>query len=92
VRGPAPVQQADGKDIIDEAINFFRANVMFKNFEMKGPADRTLCYLTLFIHQVGVPSQLDTLEFEHSYYGFVNQMFIYPVGKPLVVSKCLYSA
>ena len=54
MRGPAPVQQSEGKDIIEETITFFRANVMFKNFEMKGPADRVLCYLTLFVHQVKI--------------------------------------
>lgn len=27
-------------DIIDEAIDLFRANSLFRNFEIKGPADR----------------------------------------------------
>lgn len=51
VRGPAPVQHTDEEDIIDESIRLFRANVLFKNFEVKGAADRTLLYLTIFIHQ-----------------------------------------
>ena len=34
-------------DIIDEAIILFRPNSYFKNFEIKGPADRTLVYLLL---------------------------------------------
>ena len=35
------------EDIIDEVLNYFRANVLFRNFEVKGGADRTLIYLTL---------------------------------------------
>ncbi|GAA5959079.1 hypothetical protein JCM8115_005629 [Rhodotorula mucilaginosa] len=50
VRGPAP-QPADPSqpDIIDEALTLFRANSLFRNFEIKNPADRALIYLTLFI-------------------------------------------
>lgn len=46
-RGPAP--STSGDDVIDEAIAFFRANVLFRNFEVKGAADRLLVYLTLYI-------------------------------------------
>lgn len=38
-------------DIIDEAINFFRANVFFSTFDFQGGADRTLVVLTLFISE-----------------------------------------
>ncbi len=48
-RGPAPPAKADEKDIIDEAIETFKANVMFRNFEIKGSGDRVLCYLTLYV-------------------------------------------
>lgn len=41
----------DQPDIIDEAISFFKANVLFRNYEVKGPADRVLVYLTLYISQ-----------------------------------------
>lgn len=41
-----------GPDIVDEAVDYFRANVLFRSFEVKGPADRVLVYLTLFIQQV----------------------------------------
>jgi actin related protein 2/3 complex subunit 3 len=40
----------DEEDIIDETLNFFRANVFFRNFDVKGRADRTLIYLTLYTH------------------------------------------
>lgn len=37
--------------IVDEAIYLFRANIFFKNFEIKGPADRTLLYALLFLQE-----------------------------------------
>lgn len=36
-------------DIIDETLDLFRANSLFRNFEIKGPADRTLIIFILFI-------------------------------------------
>ena len=48
-KGPSPPGQPDQEDIVDEAISFFKANVLFRNFEVKGPADRVLIYLTLYI-------------------------------------------
>ncbi|KAG6553857.1 hypothetical protein Mapa_004774 [Marchantia paleacea] len=52
IKGPAPVldSAAVGVDIIDEAINFFRANVLFRKFEVKSSADKLLIYLTLYIN------------------------------------------
>ena len=38
-------------DIIDEAIIYFRANVLFKNFNIDGDADKVLVYLTVFIQK-----------------------------------------
>eukprot|EP01117_Protostelium_nocturnum_P001043 TRINITY_DN11367_c0_g1_i1.p1 TRINITY_DN11367_c0_g1~~TRINITY_DN11367_c0_g1_i1.p1 ORF type:complete len:173 (+),score=51.68 TRINITY_DN11367_c0_g1_i1:116-634(+) len=49
-KGPAPPAQ-EGEDIIDEALNCFKANVFFRNFEVKGAADRLLIYITLYISQ-----------------------------------------
>lgn len=47
-RGPAP--SGDGReDIIDETLETFKANVFFKNYEIKTPADRALIYLTLYV-------------------------------------------
>ncbi len=39
--------EADAKDIIDEAIYYYRANVLFRNYELQGKADRLIIYLTL---------------------------------------------
>src|ERR1700686_3389367 len=36
-------------DNVDECLTLFRANCLFRNFEIKGPADRTLIYGILFI-------------------------------------------
>ena len=37
--------------IVDESLYLFRANIFFRNFEIKGPADRTLLYALLFIQE-----------------------------------------
>lgn len=39
-------------DIIDEAIAFFRANVLFKSFSIKTDGDKTLVYLEVFIAKI----------------------------------------
>lgn len=38
-------------DIIDEAIIYFRANVLFKNYMILGDSDRLLVYITVFIQK-----------------------------------------
>lgn len=38
-------------DVIEEAMYYFRANMLFRNFQPRGPADNTLLYVTLFIAQ-----------------------------------------
>jgi len=49
VRGPAPPCKPDEQDIIDETLQYFRANVLFRNFEIKGNADLLLVYLTVYV-------------------------------------------
>jgi len=41
---------AESTDIVDEAITFFRANVFFRNFDIKSSADKLLIYLTYYIN------------------------------------------
>lgn len=48
-RGPA--FQTTEYDIIDEVVDLFRVNSFFRNFEIKGPADRTLVYGILFVNE-----------------------------------------
>lgn len=51
VKGTAPPAPEGQDDIVDEAIALFRANVLFASFDIDGPADRLLVYLTLYIQQ-----------------------------------------
>ncbi|CCM00665.1 uncharacterized protein FIBRA_02704 [Fibroporia radiculosa] len=48
-RGPAPQAEPSQADIIDETLDLFRANSLFRNFEIKGPADRLLIVIILFV-------------------------------------------
>jgi actin related protein 2/3 complex subunit 3 len=50
-KGPAPQAQPNEEDIIDETLTTFKANILFRNFEVKGNADRLLIYLTLYASQ-----------------------------------------
>jgi actin related protein 2/3 complex subunit 3 len=43
------IAEAGSVDIIDETLDLFRANSLFRNFEIKGPADRLLIILILFV-------------------------------------------
>jgi hypothetical protein len=40
---------ATAEDVIDEALELFRANCFFRNYEIQGNGDRALIYLILFI-------------------------------------------
>lgn len=42
----------DSYDPLDEVLSLFRANTFFRNFEIKGPADRVLIYGILFVSDV----------------------------------------
>ncbi|KAI1729500.1 ARP2/3 complex ARPC3 (21 kDa) subunit domain-containing protein [Ditylenchus destructor] len=48
-KGPAPRKDDHAEDIIDEALLYFKPNIFFRQFEIKGSADRTLIYLMLYI-------------------------------------------
>jgi len=49
VKGPAPVHRETEPDIVDEAIMYFRANILFNQFDVEGGADLTLIYVTAWI-------------------------------------------
>lgn len=68
--GPAPRLEAttvdengnevENQDIIDEALFYFKPNMMFRTYTIKGDGDRLILYLTYYISQclkrlVGVP-------------------------------------
>jgi len=42
---------SESYDPLDEVLELFRANTFFRNFEIKGPADRLLIYGILFIQE-----------------------------------------
>ena len=52
VKGPAAPCPSDQPDIVDEALQFFRANVLFRNFQPQSPADLTLAYLTVYVGEL----------------------------------------
>ena len=47
--GPSPDDAS--YDPLDEVLSLFRANTFFRNFEVKGPADRLLIYGILFVSE-----------------------------------------
>lgn len=47
-RGPSYPPTSE-YDIVEEVLDLFRANSFFKNFDIKGPADRLLIYGILFV-------------------------------------------
>jgi len=51
-KGPAPPAPAKEDDIVDEAVKFWRVNVLFKTFEPEGPADLVLAYSTVMIGEI----------------------------------------
>eukprot|EP00518_Triparma_eleuthera_P002207 CAMPEP_0182453478 /NCGR_PEP_ID=MMETSP1319-20130603/523_1 /TAXON_ID=172717 /ORGANISM="Bolidomonas pacifica, Strain RCC208" /LENGTH=175 /DNA_ID=CAMNT_0024651413 /DNA_START=40 /DNA_END=567 /DNA_ORIENTATION=+ len=78
VRGPAPPHDSTDNDVIDETIAFFRANVLFKNFDVQGGADRTLIYLTLYLQscmaaceKVTDKKEAKTVLYQHAIKAFV---------------------
>uniref|UniRef100_A0A915C8K8 Actin-related protein 2/3 complex subunit 3 n=1 Tax=Parascaris univalens TaxID=6257 RepID=A0A915C8K8_PARUN len=49
-KGPAPRNSGE-EDIVDEALAYFKPNIFFREYEIRGPADRTLIYLTFYISE-----------------------------------------
>ena len=49
ITGPAPLLSSNEEDIVDEAIKYYRPNLLYKNYDLKGPADNTLIYLMVYI-------------------------------------------
>ena len=48
-RGVVPTPAGDATDIVDEALDLFKANIFFSTYEVKGKADRILIYCTLYV-------------------------------------------
>ncbi len=41
----------EAEDIIDETLKSFKSNIFFQSYDVKGPADRLLLFLTLYTSQ-----------------------------------------
>ncbi|KAJ4462264.1 putative arp2 3 complex 21 kda subunit [Paratrimastix pyriformis] len=76
-RGPAPVNAIE-QDIVDEAINYYRANVLFRNFDLKGAADKVLIYLTLFITQALQRARPTKQECANTWSSLAIESFVLP--------------
>mmetsp|Transcript_145991 Transcript_145991/g.254881 ORF Transcript_145991/g.254881 Transcript_145991/m.254881 type:complete len:176 (-) Transcript_145991:601-1128(-) len=50
VKGPAPPKRDEGPDILDEVLRYFKPNMLYRTFDVQGPADRLLIYFTLYVH------------------------------------------
>ena len=53
IAGPAAPLPSGAKDtdVIDEAIMYFRANVLFKNYKINTSADKLIVFLSVFIQK-----------------------------------------
>ena len=50
-KGVATHADENEKDVVDETLEYFRANMLFTTFDIQGDADRLLIYLTSFAAQ-----------------------------------------
>ena len=95
-KGPAPQSRdgADKEDIIDEAINCFKANVMFRNYEVQSAADRVLIYLTFYISQcIGtIRVTMSKKDCEQSLYQVAISPFAIPGDKTFVMAGFVKTA
>ena len=37
--------------MVDEILQFFKPNMLYRTFDVQGPGDRLLIYFTLYVHQ-----------------------------------------
>jgi actin related protein 2/3 complex, subunit 3 len=71
---------SESYDILDETLSLFRANTFFRNFEIKGPADRLLIYGILFISEClnKVKANMDTRAAEKALINGALEQFAIP--------------
>jgi actin related protein 2/3 complex subunit 3 len=80
-----PNSSSDKEDIIDEALNYFKANVLFRNYEPKGTADRVLIYLTLYITSCLQKISGNKANSEKALYQLSIENFVLPGDKGFVL-------
>ncbi|KAA1106492.1 subunit of the Arp2/3 complex [Puccinia graminis f. sp. tritici] len=88
IRGPAPpLANPSDMDIVDEALDLFKSNSLFRNFKIKGFADWVLIYLILFtsdcLHRISLlkPHQKNKNEASKQLLSYSLDNFFLP-GKP----------
>ena len=74
---------SESYDILDEVLSLFRANTFFRNFEIKGPADRHLIYGILFLSDclTKVRANMDSRSAEKALINNALEQFSIP-GEP----------
>ena len=72
-------------DIIDEALDYFKANVLFRNYDVQGPADRVLLYLTYYAKQALMKIEKDSrAQAEKTLFQLAIENFSVPGDKDFV--------
>jgi len=79
-RRPHRPRTAEREDIVNETLIFFRANILFKSYQVHGSADRTLLYLTMYITKcLQIISKCKSRkEAESKLYNVANESFAIP--------------
>jgi actin related protein 2/3 complex subunit 3 len=79
----------EGDDVVQEALDAFRANVLFRSFDVESPADKLLIYVTLFLssclRRFAAAGAGGAAEAERLAYAAAHEPFPYPgqAGFPL---------
>ncbi|RXG51707.1 Actin-related protein 2/3 complex subunit 3 [Armadillidium vulgare] len=91
-RGPAPLVAGDGIDVVDEGLQYFKANVFFRTYEVKGSCDRTLIYVTLYITEClkKLAKCKDKSQGQHEMYTLAVSKFPIP-GEPSFPLNAVYA-
>ncbi|PVU85354.1 hypothetical protein BB560_007053 [Smittium megazygosporum] len=93
-RGPAFSDTSLEYDIVDESIRLFKPNCFFRNFEIKGNADRLLIYGILFISEcLNLLKPTTSLnEAQKAFYSLSVQNFTIPGDRTFSLSAMYLSA
>lgn len=75
-----PATLPDDADIVDEALFYFRANVLFRTYSVEGAADRVLIYLTLYITRLlqKLATVKDKTEGQKAAFELAREQFLVP--------------
>ena len=81
-KGVATLAGEDEKDVMDETLEYFRANMLFTQFDIEGDADRMLIYMTWFASECIQKISADKVSTKDEgikvLHGFANAKFQIP--------------